>query len=746
MPRKPALLVALLCSPISIAFAQRIAPFPAFATHDVYGVAWVDGELLAGSPTYAARFDPGAVEITAALGRTAPRIFPLRVSLSSVSRGDHELLAAAAPAPAPSLHGDSVRYHHGRGVVERYDVRADGIKQSVVFATRPAGSGDLVVSYAVATDMECEPAERADELLFRASHLGGITVGAVTGIDARGRRVRGHMSFDGERLELALPHAFVETASYPLELDPLFGPQLNTGVSFADGAPDVAYDESSDIWGIAFEFPASATTSAVWIMRHDAVTGTRLGGTAVSTGGGNQGRPAIASVNGADRFLIVWQDDSAGNGDIRCRAVRATDGAMSLPVTIAGTPATELAPDVGGDAFDGPDLEALVVWEETGAGIQAVQVTVPVNTGDPFVTGSVVTLDPGPQSTNPTISKSGGSDPGTGGRYVVAWEATIGGTVLIGFLGVDRDLNVLAAPSFTTGGAMPGDPDVDGDGTRFLLVFETLEGVAPGPSDVWCQPLEFCSGGTMLCGVPSGPVANVQGDDERQPAVACLGPMFAVAWSDRNPLSTTDYRIHVTNVVPGTTQLCNAPAVTGVASGYLCANPGLCAKRSAGADSTEALLSFEEANNTSGNSLLRSHRYRPFTGGTVTPVNGTSGCGTGGTAGTDGPFAVGNPDFLLTLSGADPTAAVAFLLFDTIQGPISTCGPCAWINPQIVAPLIPVGAGEAEVALPLPCDAGFLGFTMDVQWLVLTPGSVSPPCPLFPYASASGAIRLVMAN
>lgn len=738
--------IAITAAPSAVG-AQIPQPLSAVAAHDVYGVAWVDGALRAGSPAYVARFDPGVVEITPALGRRAPREFPLRVAMRSVHRGGHELWRASdAGRPAPQLRGASVHYEHGRGLVERYDVRAEGLEQSFVFAERPAGEGDLVVRCTLATDLECAPTTSARELRFVAADLGGITIGAVTGVDAHGRTAAGHMAFDGVDLQLVLPHAFVESASYPLVLDPLFGPQLNSGVSFDDHFPDSAYDAASGIWGIVFEFPISATSSDVWIMRQDGASGAMLGGTSVGSGPGSQRRPGIASVNRCDRFLVVWQDDGVGNGDVKCRGVRPSDGMLTNTVTVAGTAAAELAPDVGGDAFGNLDLEALVVWQEVGVGILGVQVTLPIGLGDPVVVGSPVTLDPSPQSQNPAISKSGGFDPANGGRYVVAWETSLGGASLIGYLGVDRDLGILTSPFYAGSGFPVANPDVDGDGTQFLIVFESLEGPTATTSDVWCQPAAICAGGTTLCGPPGGPLVNVAGDDERQPAVASLGPTFVAAWAKSEPGSTTDYRIGISNVVPGACQLCNATTLTGANPGFRCSYPALCAMRSNGVESTEALLTWEQRENSTGNSLLRSHRYRPFTGGSVTPLGGVGGCGGGGIAGVDGPFAVGNLSFDLTLRNADPLAPAAVVLFDTAMGPTTACGTCTFLSPQVVSPLFPVTNGDADAPLPLPCNAGLLGFAMDVQWAVLTPVTPGAPCPLLPFLSVSDALRMVLSN
>lgn len=732
------------CSLLSWLPAQERPARPTLTAEEVLGVGWDDGELRAVTRAYVARFDPGAVELTPAFGRSAARTYPMRLSMRSVQRGDQEVWRApAGHAPQPRLDQTSVSYEHSPGVVERYDARLDGIKQSVVFATRPAGRGDLVVRYAIETDLRCAPTARAASLWFAADEVGGVAVDAVTGIDAAGRTAAGHMAFDGTELVLALPAAFVASATYPLELDPLFGPQLNTGVSFDDHFPDIAYDAASGVWGVAFEFPASATSSAAYMMRQDDATGAMLGGVFLGNPGAH---PGIASVRQAGRFLVVWQDSSSGAGNIRCRAVRASDGALSNTVTIAGTPADEVAPDVGGDAFAGGDLEALVVWENTGVGIEGVQVTVPVNSGDPVVVGAPVTLDPTPGARTPAISKSGGFDPANGGRYVVAWELPLSGVDFIGYVGVDRDLNVLTPMMLTASGLPIDNPDVDGDGSEFLIVFESHENGLGTHSDIWGQPVSFCAGGTALCGASAATIVAVPNDDERQPAVACVGPMFVVAWADSNPGSTTEYRVGATNVARGTTTPCNQQVLTGNATAFLSSYPALCAKRTNGVESDEALLTWEQRENSTGNSLLRSHRYRPFNGGVVVPVPGVGGCGAGGNAAPAGPFAIGNAAFGLTLQNADPAATAGFLLFDTTMSAPTTCGACAALTPQLISPLYPVANGNAAAPLPIPCLGSLLGFTLDAQWAVLGPVPAAPPCPFFPDVRLSDAIRMVLSN
>src|SRR5262249_42160608 len=114
------------------------------------GLQLLDGELWGGAQDYKVRFAADAVTLTPALGKQAPRDYPLTLRLESVGRG-----ATFGPltARAPTFAGLRVEYDRGVAV-ERYDLDAAGLEQSFVFATRPQGSGDLVVRVRLATDLQ----------------------------------------------------------------------------------------------------------------------------------------------------------------------------------------------------------------------------------------------------------------------------------------------------------------------------------------------------------------------------------------------------------------------------------------------------------------------------------------------------------------------------------------------------------------------------------------------------------------
>ncbi len=137
---------------------------------------------------------------------------------TSVRCGAAELLGARAVA-----RHDAQRYEVERGgVLEVYDVRAEGIEQSFRIAQRPAGEGELVIEGTIATPFTAAPVgKRHGALTFLADGEPAMRYGAAFAIDAGGRRCDVATSFDGERVRLHVDAAFVASATFPLTIDPL---------------------------------------------------------------------------------------------------------------------------------------------------------------------------------------------------------------------------------------------------------------------------------------------------------------------------------------------------------------------------------------------------------------------------------------------------------------------------------------------------------------------------------------------
>jgi hypothetical protein len=162
-------------------------PDPTSIWSQAFGLTRVDGTLHAAGPTYAARITAAGVEFVPAFGPRADRPYSLGLRLLSIHRGSTLIHQPTGVDAAPREDGLRVVIPRGTDIEERFDVRRDGIEHSFVFAQPLTGSGDLVVTLEAQTELACCAGE---ELCFAKPRLGSITVGAVTGIDAAGRRNR----------------------------------------------------------------------------------------------------------------------------------------------------------------------------------------------------------------------------------------------------------------------------------------------------------------------------------------------------------------------------------------------------------------------------------------------------------------------------------------------------------------------------------------------------------------------------
>ena len=119
-------------------------------------------------------------------------------------------------------------------------------------------------------------------------------------------------------------------------------------------------------------------------------------------------------------------------------------------------------------------------------------------------------------------------------------------------------------------------------------------------------------------------------------------------------------------------------------------------------------------------------------------------CGLGGTlTAHGGPFAFGNGDFRLELTGANngtPTAATMLVKFGNNPG-FFRCGPGCALLIQDFDVGFGVSGNATTFPLPVTCDPNVFDLTLIMQAFVLTP-SVNP-CGLAP-TSVSNAMSLTI--
>ncbi len=692
-----------------------------------YGVSQHDGEVRAGGPGYSARFDGRGIEFLPLSGKAAE---PVRFTLASVRRGSVDVWTRGE-GTAPTVAGDHVSYQHGPQLTEIYDARADGIEQGFVFAERPAGRGDLVVCGAITTDLPLA-AVSDDGVRYARAGGGGVTFGAVTGIDANGATVRGSIRAGADHVEWVLPAAFVDNACYPIVLDPLIGTAflIGNGANGNDIHPSVAFDATSARYLVVWNVTLASGDPE---MRCQLVgTSGALVGGQVFLGYGTLTRQAVANIDGSNRFVVVFATKTIGaltSSTVKALAVTASSGAVSSAVLIDSAVAVAGYIGhaiVGGDSRPVSTAQtALVVFAGLAGEIMTRIVHVPP-TGDPIATAASAT----------NLGLSGGwaaSITDHGGpslQWLVAWQAGSAPGHTIGGGAIGSSAVWCAAPSVLFV-PPPGD-DVDepvsatADGANFLVAWRHTSG---GLVDLQARMVTITGTcGSALLGLGSVNGLSAASYSQSAPALAFAKDRFVIAWRDQFD-AVSPARVLARSLEPVTCATCGtvwSVETTGADQ----VEPAIASRYSSGDTASDELLIAWS------NGTIRGCRFEARGSGAVANVGGGCAPAGGGGGGTvpsySGMPVLGETTFALTLSA--PTAPVLAVIvgLSNISLP---CGACTLVpNLDIVM----TGAGPHP--LPLPCDLSYLGVTFWAQWLLLAPSS----CPILPDFVLSNALQFTI--
>lgn len=685
--------------------AQVRPPAPT-ALPRVAGLHPLDGTLWGVGPDYKVAFRAHGVELTPALGARAPRNFPLALRVVAIGRGS-ELHPQAAVEP--TQHGMQVRYERAN-CSERYDVGPDGIAQSFVFAQLPPGNGDLVVRLAATTEL---PLARADEhgLRFELPDLGGVRVGAVTGIDAHGRQQPGTITFGDRAIELRLPAVFVDGAALPLVLDPQVGPVFPVASSTFDYQnPDIARLQGTVESLMVFERQISANdrdVRALRINQHGTTQGSLVG---VTTGTGDDHAPAAGSVHSSGAYMIAYER----GGDIFVRAL-LPGGSPTGEATVASGTDNQVAPDLGSEATTA-DNDCLVVWHNSSqTKIQAAQMNY-VAAGSVSVFGQVDvaaaltgTYVLGP----PRIAHDGGET----GRFMIVYpRSLIAGDTQPRAVVVDRNLAVLATAALTSNADDEDDVDVDGDGTQWVVVFESEANEGTGDNRIVAVPTYWRSNSNLLwIGSPSV-VTDLVNVDEIDPAVAMVAESCVVAWRRRAGPGSSNTEVFMKSIDNLACAECE-PTVLLANTAAIETNLTIeeCGLSGAGVD--RALVLWEA--DTGGSGDLFAILWDIEDGQTT---SGLGGCGVGGRA-MSGCARVGNPNCWLQLRDVPAAQFVPFLVISADFTNIG-CGPCALVADPFSGYVSPGSAsanGTAYYQLAIPNNSSLIGMSFWTQYIVTVP-------------------------
>lgn len=716
--------LALMLLPAFSAPAQGPCNASAFA-----GVMRHGDALLGVARSYRAAFGLRGVEFRPALGRDAPEAATWHASVREIRRGDAVVLDARGRTPSRTHDATSVSYGWP-GIVERYDARAEGLEQSFVFAARPAGRGDLDVLIDVDTTL---PRATDGTIAWRNERGGGVTLGAVTGIDADGRRCRGAVRFRDGGVALSLPANFVDEASYPLVLDPL----IATAVEALAGAdcdfPDVAYDDYTQSYCVVWtQFFGGGVTGAVGSV----FTSTNLtfGYAFAINQPGDEDGVRVCNIAGTGLFVMIWVNHTALGSSISGLAFEPTQALATNVFTVWG-PGAVSSPVVSGEATLLDD-DCLVAWIDGTYGLLACSVAIDQQLQ---VSATPVAQVAAGNVTEPAFSKQGGA----AGLHVLTWvDRPPGSPGWVRAQVLDHDANLVGTGAWIANGTQNcGRPAVDGDGFRFLVAWEQQEAANPSATDIAGRLITVAGNGVTSLGSPLA-LVEYPGDLDIAPDVAQLGDDFGLVFSGRAPgapFHDDSYFLAIAadgtpigaelrlELTPGTDYVFeHAPRLIGHRAG----DPA--------SGSDEGLVVFADQSITTADSDVGLQLVEAIgPGGAV--ANQGGGCGPGGLAVGAGPFALGNSDFRCELYGAQPLA-ITFLLLG-LPGPTQTCGFCSYIQP-LGARFVANTAGHATSTLALPGDPGLVGVAIDFQFASFNVSYVG--CVQAPGVAASNIVRATL--
>jgi len=727
-----------LLSVLSLVLAAPLCAQEPFAVSRNTCLQSTDAGLHAVGHRYEAVFSERGVRFEPVLGRKAPTSQHVALRPLSLRRGD-ELIATFDAAARPAGGDLAVVYERGEGLRERFDVRDDGVELSWVFDARPEGAGDLVVRYACDTSLPRATQTPDGGVAFELDGVGAVTIGGVTGVDAAGRSVRGELSYDDGALELSLPAAFVDGASYPLVLDPLVGGTfaIDNVNGYFDSEPDCSYLHSTSNYFAVWLRTFAANDVRVRGQLFDLNTG-YIGGTVLFNSGPIVSQPPhVATYQTEWRFGVVWIEDdiAAQTSALEFRAIDGSTGAITDSFQAMGGPEAGLADADIGCAANGPtQLEQafVVIWRATFLGVTYAR-----RIGYD-VAGALTWHAPYPLFTDTLLTKysqaSIARQASDNARLVVVAKKDSGIGPAQGVVGVRisaGDSSVTPAFSAFTGvGVEVQTPAVDGwDNTWIVSWRQNNVGSAfhrvaacsvsyTGPTTVAFGPV-VGAGGSALSQAERPSVAytpgktwlgmryssfgstslQVRGVD----SVSCAscGDTFS------EPLSTSESRIVV---------------ATSLSSGELFVD--------------DHIVVWGE------NDDIWGHRIRNHDGGgTIANIGG--GCGNGGAQDFGGSPSTGQSLFRCRVFNLPPTALATVFNFSPTTFPLP-CGSCSWLPFSFTEVFAVPPIGAVYIDFPIPCAPGLVGLQFETQWTTLDPSQA--PCVFFPQLALSDRALLTIGD
>lgn len=651
-------------------------------------------------------------------------------------------------------------YHFQGGLIEAYDVRVEGVEQTFVLKRRPAGSGDLVITGAVESQLQSATLlDQHGELVFADQNGRDIMrYGAAIAFDADGRRVDVTTSHESGTIMLRVPEEWLAAARYPVTIDPLLtreciahwnsvtpAPRAGTVLDVEIGRDDIANDVM-----IAYTRYVSATDEDLWVWLFDdddATVANRYEAfTDITTSWGSYS-PSIAFAGGAaDSWVVAFNRlrvSVSGTNGIRYHIHASGDTTASTSYSTISRPAgsSHGIVDVGGVTSFATSPSVFLVYERDDTGsntdVFGTLIDIETNTRSPEVL-----IDSSPVGTSytrarPNINQVASS--GTDG-WVVAyqeyWDDRPGGVD-------DWDINLRRidgtgtpiGATVSTPNATPDDihkltPVVEGAGGRYAIAITVF---AESPmtrttttlgTDIFNQTILWPVNGIRTSvGFEEVTVGLVNDQRWRVTDNALdtnLGSIAACAFE---------------STVTGTQYLATTGFDAGLIERSSAYSPGSPVRAFGGSvvfNDDDNVFHSAYATNESGancagsmfaNHTVYSHKLEHLAAPWPTRFGTRCGPGTITYSGTN---LAGHDRFVIELNSAVPSVPCALFMGALPAGlPLDLIGmPGCFlnVNPVLTSiPMVTTAGGAARMPLQFPTTPLFCG-TLHWQWVYVAPG------------------------
>ena len=479
----------LVAAPGEPAHGGRVVGLPAMVPpvvpiHTAAADLGLDYGIWGAGERYKASFHDGMTFVPY-LGREYPHNQPWSWRTLSVRVGEHELVTKA---PELAYEGTRAEFDLG-GVVEAYDVRADGLEQTFVITALPA-VGDLVVRGAV-TSATTAPVTTARHAALTFCDDAGqelIAYGAATAVDAAGRRCAMTTAHERGEITLRLDAGWLGQATLPVVVDPLIQWSTYGFPTRVLDSCDVVHDAESasqPIWFAVTSY-ASMFDRDVSFQRADygplsAYTWSTVFSDITASWSAQGARCSYHAA--ADQAVVVF-DRVTVPGLPPTRVIRAhrhprSSYSLSTAVLDLTTTGNSFDADVGGSREQSGDTNALVVWQQAGTSSSVRGCVVDLASG---AVGAAFPISAGflQQAARPRVANH---EDGAADAWLVTYEqrGTIAGSLSNVFVRqVDTTGTVTGSRRIdTSSGDNRIAPVIDGGDGRYLVAFATYPAGAP---------------------------------------------------------------------------------------------------------------------------------------------------------------------------------------------------------------------------------------------------------------------------